>query len=167
MLPNSRLTKLLINLPAVTLCACFLLYVSPALADDTAVERGSAADAQAMVAQAIVLYDEKGVNAAFERFNENPAPDFKRLDLYLFVINVTDSKLVAHALSRSRIGLDTRELIDPDGINIGQAIMDAANPDGTWVDYQSRDPVSGNFLPKSSWVVLHDKYIFGCGIYVQ
>ncbi len=154
-----------IKLFAIAMCGSVLLFVLPASADNIEAERGTAAQAQVMVAQAIVLYNAKGENVAFNRFTENPAPDFKRLDLYIFVMNAMDGKLVAHALSRSIVGVDARELIDPNGVSIGQVIMDVADLDGEWADYSSIDPASGEIIPKSSWVVLHDGYIFGCGIY--
>ena len=147
--------------------ACFLQAVSPAFAAEKALERGTPEQAKAIVAQAIVLYDENGAQAAFQRFNKNPPPTLQFLDLYIFVMDATDGKLAAHALAPSIVGMDAREFIDPDGLNIGQAIMDAASPDGAWVDYQSIDPSTGEVIPKSSWVVLHDGYIFGCGIHPQ
>ena len=121
--------------------------------------------AQAMVAQAISLYDAKGGKAAFKRFNKKPAPEFKHLDLYIFVMNANNGKLVAHAQAPSIVGIDARGFIDPDGINIGQVLMDAANPVGAWVDYQSRYLGSDEIVLKSTWAVLHDGYIFGCGIH--
>jgi len=41
-----------------------------------------------------------------------------------------------------------------------------ATPEGAWVDYFRVNPQSGKDEPKSSWVVLHDGYIFGCGVYI-
>ena len=42
-----------------------------------------------------------------------------------------------------------------------------ATTNGAWVDYRWEDPLTGKVVPKSSWVVLHNGYIFGCGIYKQ
>ena len=120
-----------------------------------------------MVAQAIVLYDLKGAAAAFERFNQEPAPDYRYWDLFIFVMDAADGKMVAHALAPSFVGLDIREIIDPAGVNVGQVLIDAANPGGAWADYQAIDPASGEIVAKSTWAVLHDGYIFGCGIHPQ
>ncbi|MND06499.1 hypothetical protein D3C83_279170 [compost metagenome] len=40
-----------------------------------------------------------------------------------------------------------------------------ADADGEWVDYVWADPLTGAETPKSSYVVKHDGYIFGSGIY--
>ncbi|MDE0309508.1 MAG: cache domain-containing protein [Acidiferrobacterales bacterium] len=151
----------------VAFIACILLLASPASAAETGKERGTRAQAKVMVAQAIVLYDLKGAAAAFERFNQEPAPDYRYWDLFIFVMDAADGKMVAHALAPSFVGLDIREIIDPAGVNVGQVLIDAANPGGAWADYQAIDPASGEIVAKSTWAVLHDGYIFGCGIHPQ
>jgi signal transduction histidine kinase len=45
--------------------------------------------------------------------------------------------------------------------------MDQATEDGVWVDYKWFDPVTRDVMPKTSWVVLHDGYIFGAGVYLS
>ena len=50
-----------------------LALAAPAAAGDN---RGSAEEAQDMVARAIAYYDERGAEAAVARFNADPAPEF-------------------------------------------------------------------------------------------
>lgn len=139
--------------------------VDMVLAGKDVQERGTPAQAKEMAAQAIALFDREGAKAAFARFNERPAPDFKHLDLYIFVARARDAVILAHGADRSLLGIDAATLVDPKGLNIGRAILARATENGAWVDYGWKDPVSGKVLPKSSWVVRHKDYIFGCGVH--
>ena len=143
-----------------------LLLASPALADKHAQKRGTPAQAQAMVAKAVALFEEVGAKAAFDRFTNRPGADFKHLDLYIFVLKAEEgARIVAHAQTRSLIGTKATTLIDPNGLNIGRAALEKATAKGAWVDYGWKDPLTGKTVPKSSWAVRHKGFIFGCGIH--
>ena len=133
------------------------LMTLPALAGD----RGTADEAKAMVAKAIAAFDAKGAAALADM--TAPSTAFRDRDLYIFVIG-PDHKLVAHGADAKRIGLDVTQNKDSDGKEYGKEII-TATAEGIWVDYKFKDPVSGNDAPKSSWVVKHGDYLFGCGIY--
>ena len=60
---------------------------------------------------------------------------------------------------------DVLALKDADGKLFGRELFDKATQTGTWVDYVYKDPTTGKEEPKSSWVVRHDDYVFGCGVY--
>jgi signal transduction histidine kinase len=124
--------------------------------------RGTAEEAQALVARAIAAYDAEGKHA-FRRMTV-PAPEFRDRDLYVFVIG-PDHRTVAHGGDASLLGEDVTANVDPDGRHFGREFVEKASESGTWVDYKVLDPQSGKVLPKSSWIVLHDGYIFGAGIY--
>ena len=68
-----------------TLVVSLLFFAVPVLAGKHVHERGTPAQAKEMAAQVIALFDREGAKVAFARFNERPAPDFKHLDLYIFV----------------------------------------------------------------------------------
>ena len=128
--------------------------------------RGTAAEAQDMVKRAIAFFDKVG-DEAFNYFTNTPAPDFRKDDLYIFVLKDAEGgPLVAHGATPSLVGREVVTLIDPDDLNIGRAILDKATAQDAWVDYGWKDPISGKVVSKSSWVVRHKAtYIFGCGIY--
>ncbi len=150
----------------VAIFVSVLLLASPALADKHAQKRGTPAQAQAIVAKAVALFDKVGMKAAFDRFTNRPAPEFKHLDLYIFVLKAAEgARIVAHAQTRSLIGTNASTLIDPGGLNIGNAALAKATAKGAWVDYGWKDPITGKVVPKSSWAVLHKGYIFGCGVH--
>ncbi len=150
----------------ITLAASLLLLAAPALAKGQKQKRGAPADAQAMVAKAVALFDRAGRQAAFDRITNRPGAEFNHLDLYIFVLKAEEgARIVAHAQTRSLIGVNAAALIDPNGLNIGRAILAGAKPEGAWVDYGWKDPLTGKVVPKSSWVVRHKGHIFGCGVH--
>ena len=143
-----------------------LILAAPALAEEHAQKRGTPAQAQTMVARAVALFEEEGLQAAFDRFTNRPGAEFNHLDLYIFVLKAEEgARIVAHARTRSLIGVNATTLIDPGGLNIGRAILDKATAKGAWADYGWKDPLTGKVVPKSSWVVRRQGYIFGCGIH--
>ena len=150
----------------IALIVSFALLAAAAFAGKHEQKRGTPAQAQAMVVKAVALYDEKGAEAAFDRFTRRPGSEFRRADLYIFVIKADKGgSILAHAATPSLVGSDAVTLLDPNGLNIGRAILDKATAQGAWVDYGWEDPLSGKVVPKSSWVVRHKGHIFGCGIY--
>ena len=150
----------------IALIVSLLLPAASALADKHGQKRGTPAQAQAMVAKAVALFDKEGAEAAFDRLTNRPGAEFRNADLYIFVLKADKGgPLVAHGATPSLVGREVVTLIDPDGLNIGRAILDKATAKGAWVDYGWKDPISGKVVPKSSWVVRHKGLIFGCGIY--
>ncbi len=148
----------------IVLMVSLLLLAAPSFAEKQ--KRGTPAQAQAMVARAVALFEEVGANAAFDRFTNRPGADFKHLDLYIFVLKAEEgARIVAHAQTRSLIGTKATTLIDPNGLNIGRAALEKATAKGAWVDYGWKDPLTGKTVPKSSWAVRHKGFIFGCGIH--
>lgn len=126
-------------------------------------QRATAEQAQELVARAITLYDRVGRDAAFAAF-EDADGDFVDHDLYVFVFG-PEHTIVAHGGDPELVGTPTADLVDVDGVRFAERFMAEATPDGVWIGYKWRDPVTGEVLPKSSWVVLHDGYVFGAGIY--
>jgi len=137
----------------------FLVLAGAVMADET---RGTAAEAQAMVARAIAAYDAQG-KAAFAAMNP-PGTEFRDRDLYVFVVG-PDNRTLVNGQDASRVGRDLAQTVDPGGKAFGKEIIEKADENGTWVDYAWRDPLTETVVQKSSWVVRHDGYIFGCGIY--
>ena len=127
-----------------------------------AADRGTEAEAKALVAKAIAAYDDKGKGV----FSEMTAPStaFTDRDLYIFVIG-PDNKTVAHGYDASRVGQDVLNLRDATGKDIGMEFVQKATSTGVWVQYVMEDPLSGKEEPKKSWVVRHRNFIFGCGVY--
>jgi len=146
---------------AALVLVCILGVVMPAAAQQA--ERGTAEEAQALVARAIDLNERLGTEVALAALNAQD-PRFVDRDLYVFVIGA-DGLIAAHGADPSRVGLDARELVDAEGNPYGAWLVERATPEGVWVDYLRNDPLTGKDEAKSSWLVRHNGYIFGCGIY--
>ncbi len=128
-------------------------------------DRGTAEEAQDMVARAIAYYDEVGHDAAINKFNIDPAPEFLDRDLYIFVVGPSET-IIAHAFNPDLVGVDINTVVDADGNVIGTGMMEAARDGEGWIDYKWADPITGKNHMKSSWVVRHGDNVFGVGIYM-
>ncbi len=129
----------------------------------TAADRGTAEEAKALVAKAIAMYDREGREKAFAAI-QDPKGGFVDRDLYVFVFGPKRT-IVAHGSNRALVGTDADSLVGGGGVHFGTKFMDESTATGSWIDYKWHDPASGKVLQKSSWVVRHDGYIFGAGIY--
>lgn len=127
-------------------------------------ERGTAAEAQALVARVIAMYDANGQAAAFAAVDSG-ASELKNKDLYIFIYG-PDRTIVAHGADTSLIGTVADTLFDVDGVPFGKNFMDDSTEAGSWMDYKWQDPITEAVQPKSSWIVKHKGYIFGAGIYL-
>jgi signal transduction histidine kinase len=87
-------------------------------------------------------------------------------DLYVFVYG-PDRRVAAHGADAAYVGNDIAGYADVDGKPFAVEIFERATADGVWVDYRWLDPLTGEVQPKSSWVVLHDGYVFCSGIYTE
>jgi signal transduction histidine kinase len=135
------------------------ILANAAMADET---RGTAEEAQALVARAIAAYDAQGTAAFADMMT--PSTAFRDRDLYMFVIG-PDNLNVAHGSDPGRVGTDIAKVVDSAGKPFGREIIEKADEKGVWIDYVWRDPLTEKDVQKSSWLVRHDGYIFGCGIY--
>ncbi len=124
-------------------------------------ERGTAREAQELVRRAIDLYDTMGLRAFFVISWDR---SYIHKDLYVFVIDRIGS-VAANGLDPRLVGMNALNARDPDGVRYVREMLQRATPDGVWIDYISFDPFAGKPAPKSSWVVRHDGFLFGCGIY--
>ncbi len=141
--------------------AVILTFAATAAADDM---RGTPEEARDMVVRAIAYYGEAGAEAALEKFNTDPAPEFLERDLYVFVFG-PEGTIVAHAVDPSLLGRHFTSFVDIDGKRFGKEMRDTVTAVGTWVDYKWMNPATGQIAQKSSWLMLHDGYVFGVGVH--
>lgn len=146
----------------LVLLAASLLFSSAVTADE---DRGTAEEAQALVANAIAFYDANGRDAAFAAY-EDKQGQFVDHDLYIFIYG-PGRTIEAHGADVNLNGTPVDTLIDMNGMPFGAALMDGATEEGVWIDYTWYNPVTRELHAKSSWVVRHDDYVFGAGIYLQ
>ena len=120
-----------------------------------------AAYTQGYVQKAIDLYDSDGLDATVAHYNSRESLDNQ---WYLMLASVDDETLLAHGLSPNLLGANVTDLTDPEGFNVGQALLDATE-DGYWFHMAFPRGTEAGFTRIRVWAVLHDGYIFASGYF--
>src|SRR2546427_8689672 len=110
-------------------------------------ERGTPAEAKAMLQQVVAHYQEVGRKQALADFNAKKPP-FGDRDLYVVCIG-PNGIITANGGFPQYVGLSPDVLKDADGKPVGKAIWDLGNSKGGGsVQYRWINPVSGKTEPK-------------------
>jgi cytochrome c len=140
------------------------LMVSGVLGQAIAAEKGTAAEAEAMVQKAIDYYKANGKDKTLAEIS-NPKGQFIQGDLYLFVWDM-NGVVIAHGTNPKLIGKDMSQLKDVDGVRFVYDGVQLAKTQGKgWVDYKWSNPTTQKVEAKSTYVVKVDDMVFCCGIY--
>src|SRR5258706_9532653 len=127
-------------------------------------ERGTPAEAKAMLDKAVAHYKAVGRKQALADFNAKKAP-FSDRDLYVFCIG-SDRSMVANGGYPSWGGQSVDGLKDANGKLFGKSLIDAAAPAGGGsVLYPHINPVSRKPQPKVSFVQKVGQDVCGVGAY--
>ena len=118
---------------------------------------------QAVVAQAVNLYEALGRDAAVSYYNSPESIDGQ---WYVFIADEQDV-LIANARKPPLRGADPGPRDRANGYPAGEAVaaVARANPEGAWLEYVFPNPASGRYETKNSWVIVHDGLVFGSGWY--
>ncbi|MDC8760863.1 cache domain-containing protein [Janthinobacterium fluminis] len=129
-------------------------------------ERGSAAEATALVKKAVAYVKANGRDKAFAEFN-NPKGQFVDRNLYIFVYNLKGTNLaIGNGSSAKMVGKDLSDMRDAEGTYLIKGMIAIANSKGSgWFDYKWPNPVSKAIEQKSSYIEKLDDILIGCGIY--
>ena len=150
-------------LKSMSVAACVLALHIPVLAAD---DRGTAAEATALVQRAAEYLKANGPAKSYAAFNDT-AGQFKDRDLYVFVMDL-NGKMLSHGANAKLIGKDLTNLKDSDDKLFIKTMLDVAKSKGKgWVDYKWPHPVTKAIEPKSTYVEKVDDLVVGCGIYKQ
>jgi signal transduction histidine kinase len=137
-----------------------LLLVSSVFAAD----KGTPAEAEALVKKAVAFIKANGKDKAFAEFG-NPKGQFVDRDLYIFVYDMT-GKCVAHGQNPKQVGKDLSELTDPDGKPFVKERIEIAKTKGHgWQDYKFSNPTNKKIEPKRAYVEKYEDLIVGSGAY--
>ena len=120
---------------------------------------------QDYVNKAIKYYDDKGRQAAIDRYNSR---DSLEGSLYLFLMDENDIYL-AHPIRKDLIGTDIKDVVGRDkdgngGYELGKEIA-KADENGIWVNYLWPNPDTGLDQSKTTWAIRYDGLIFASGYY--
>ena len=116
--------------------------------------------AQRRVKIALSTAEEKGHDEVIRLINEE-----KFLwdgEEYVFVIDAVTETIKAHPVSPFLIGVRVASLADG-----SLTVLLLADADGKWVEYEWLNPETSNVEPKTSWVKLSGRYIYGSGVYLE
>ncbi len=129
-----------------------------------AAERGTPAEAKAMLQKAIAHYKSVGRKQALADFNAKKPP-FGDRDLYVFCIG-SDHTTIANGGFPQYVGYSTDALKDADGKSVGKAGWDVATSKGEGeVRYQWINPVTHKMEPKISFFAKAGEDVCGVGAY--
>ena len=137
-----------------------LIMVGVAFAGD----KGTPAEAEALVKKAIDFIKANGKDKAFAEFS-TPGGKFHDRDLYIFVYDMT-GKCVAHGQNQKMIGKDLSDLTDPEGKPFVKERIEIAKTKGKgWQNYKFSNPTSKKIEDKTAYIEKYEDYIVGSGAY--
>jgi len=128
----------------VALSAC--LVAIPALAQD----RGTKAEAQAMVEAALAHLKKVGNEQALKDFTSDKA-NWTKKDLYVFLADL-EGKMLAHGANDKLVGRNLSNLKDSTGKAFVQEMISVAKKGSGWVDYEWADPLTKKVEGKTSFI---------------
>lgn len=145
----------------IFIAALVTLPISQAFA---ASEFGTKEEAMALVEKAETLLKSAGRDKAVADLTANPK-EFVDRDLYLTLADEQGVRIY-HGQNPKLVGKSIAEAVDVNGKAYGKEMMEIAkSPEGGWVDYSFKDPVTKKVLEKTSYVKVVDGVIIVCGIY--
>lgn len=117
-----------------------------------------------MVNNAIARYERDGREATLAYYND---PDNMDGAWYVFILEDRDGVLYTMANpSRPELVGTTRERIDANGFNYGEAVMATTEAGGgKWINHLFTHPITREDEPKHTWVERRDNLVFGSGWY--
>ena len=137
------------------------LFSFNALAADA--ERGTTAEAEALVKKSIAYYKKNGKDKALAEFQKNPGPFVDR-DLYVTVYTMNADAL-SH-INAKMVGKNMMDLRDADGKYHIKERMEAAQKGASgWQDFKFYNPVSKKIEPKRMYWEKYDNLVFAAGAY--
>lgn len=129
-----------------------------------AADKGTGAEAEAIVKRAIDYIKVNGSDKANEEFTNGRS--FKDRDLYIFVYDLTGKNL-AHGANPKLVGKNLIGLKDSDGKEVIKMVLDLAKVKGKgWTEnIKFMNPVTQQIENKALYIERNGDTLVGCGIY--
>jgi cytochrome c len=151
---KKRISALFVMLVMVLTCAALT----------SADQRGTKAEAKAMVEKALAFVKASGKEKSLAEFS-TPKGRFVDKDIYIFAYDF-NGRCIAHGSSSKLIGKDLIAMTDPDGKAMIKDMADLAKNGGGWYDYKWNDPLTKKMHAKSAYVKkADDTFWIGSGHY--
>ncbi|HTF99371.1 MAG TPA: cache domain-containing protein [Nitrospirota bacterium] len=138
----------------------WLSVVSTAYAGD----KGTPAEAEALVKKAVSFIKANGKDKAFAEFS-NQKGQFVDRDLYIFVYDMT-GRVLAHGQNPRMVGRDMSDATDPSGKEFVKERIQIAKTKGSgWQNYKFSNPLTKKTEDKTAYIEKVDDFIVGSGAY--
>lgn len=129
-----------------------------------AVDKGTKAEAVAMVKKAVAYLKANGREKALAEFN-NPKGQFHDRDLYVFAGDM-QGHCLAHGTMPQLAGKDLMDLKDPDGCYITRERLQLLKKSNSvWQNYKYQNPATKKFENKSTYLERVGDLYIGAGVY--
>jgi signal transduction histidine kinase len=129
-----------------------------------AADKGTAAEATALVKKAIAYMKANGREKAFAEFS-NSSGQFRDRDLYITVVG-TNGKMFAHGANPRLVDKNLLDIKDGDGKPFVKDYIELASSKGNgWVDFKWPNPITKAIEQKSFYAEKVDDLVIGCGVY--
>lgn len=149
------------QLLAAIACVAITLFSTGAAADT--VNRGTDAEAEALVKRAIAYYQKNGREKSMDEFSKSPGAFVDR-DLYVTVLTLQADSL-AHINPKMR-GKNTMDYRDPDGkYAIRERTQMAARDGKGWQEFKFFNPMTKKIEIKHTYFEKYDNLIFSAGAF--
>jgi cytochrome c len=127
-------------------------------------ERASTKEAEMMVHKAVQFLNHEGKEKAFPVFSDPKGP-FTYRDLYIVVLD-PKSVVLAHGVSKERIGKDFWNAKDADGKFFSREMVQVAAAQGKgWSEYKFQNPATGKVEQKVAYFERVGDLTVLCGAY--
>jgi signal transduction histidine kinase len=142
------------------------ILILPALCLSLSAQAVTPTETEALVKEAIAFAKANGKDAAFKEITKIGGRFHKHGgELYVFVYDM-DGKVVAHGQGASKVGVNQANAKDPEGREfIKERIALAKGKGKGWHDYIYMNPKDNKKEPKTSYIEVWERLIFGAGIY--
>lgn len=129
-----------------------------------AADKGTKAEATAMVKKAVAYIQANGAEKAYAAFGEKTGP-FKDRDMYVYVYDLNGNCL-AHGTNPKLVGKNNMDAQDADGVYYVKNRMEMAKTKSSfWQDYKYTDPVTKKIEPKSAYCEKLNATVICVGVY--
>ena len=148
------------GLLTTAIISVFLTGINPVFAG----ERGTAAEAEALVKKAVAYLKSHSREEAFAKFQDQEG-GFVDKDLYIFVYDLNGNN-VAHGANINMVGKNLLNAKDGGGkYYVRERLELAKNKDKFWQDYKFFNPMTQKIESKTSYREKVGDLIVGCGVY--
>ena len=146
--------------------AALMIALAPITSIALAGDKGSPAEAEALVKKAVAYIKANGTEKAYEEVTNGKT--FKDRDLYVFIYDL-NGKCLAHGANPKLVGKDLIGLKDPDGKPLVKILVDVAKDKGHgWTEtVKFRNPLTDKIQTRENYIERVGDTAVGSGVFKE